>query len=105
MKTWLKGGLLAVPIALVLSIIISFIICLVYSSSLVYILQLLSLTFLLPGMIIIAGISFKIWAYEAPSTAAPQFILAAIISIIIYFLIGALIGYIIQKVKGGKGKK
>lgn len=58
--------------------------------------------FLLPGLIVNAGIKFRIWGYNMPDETIFEYFFAAILSIIPYFILGALIGWIYGKIKSRK---
>ena len=94
--SWLKGGVIGVIIILVLSFIIGIFLMINGDT---HIIRSLFFSFLLPGAIFIGVINFIRFGYETPDSSFLDYLFIVVISIALYFILGALIGWIVGKIR------
>ena len=96
---WLKGGILAILLILALSFLFG--IFIMFKGD-IYIFRSLFYIFVVPGMILIAARKFSMYGYEIPDINFFDVFIMTTFSIGLYFIIGALIGWIYSKIKSKK---
>ncbi len=92
---WLKGGIIGVGVVLISSFIIGGITGIAPDNIIINLFYI----FLIPGIIILAVMRFKTYGYEMPDMTFFEYVLMAVISIIPYFIIGAIIGWVYGRFK------